>query len=297
VARTAQMRLACSVSLLAAGLGVTAGLATSGVSANTATTSGRIAGADRYATAAAVAQATFPGGTANVVLASGTNFPDALSAAGLAGALRAPVLLTDPASLSPATVTELGALHAQHISIVGGASAVSPTVIASLTGAGFAVAKQYAGANRYDTSAQVAAAITANGGIGTINGTKAAIITTGLNFPDALAAGSPAWAFHLPVLLTDPNTLSPETAQALTAQGIGAAVILGGPSAVSPAVESGINALGVKTLVRFAGANRYDTATQLANFDLAPTASPGAQRRWPPPGTRPRPCRARTPRR
>jgi len=55
-----------------------------------------------------------------------------------------------------------------------------------------------------------------------------------------------------------------------------------GVAAVSASVESAINALGVKTLLRFAGVNRYDTATQLANFDLAPAAGPGLNYNGPP---------------
>jgi len=236
-------------------------------------TAGRIAGDNRYATAAAVAEATFPGGSTRVVLTSGTNYPDALTGSALAGALRAPILITDPNALSPETAAALAALHAHSIYVVGGPNAVSPTVTAALTGAGYVIAQQIAGTDRYDTAAQVAAAVDGNGGIGLVAGVKTAFVTTGTNFPDALAAGSPAWAFRLPILLTDPSTLTPATQAVLTAHHIGAVIILGGPGAVSAGVEAAINALGVSTLVRFAGANRYDTAAELANFDLAPNPS------------------------
>ncbi|MDI6692614.1 MAG: cell wall-binding repeat-containing protein [Anaerosomatales bacterium] len=45
----------------------------------------RIAGADRYLTAVAASQDAFPEGADTVVIATGANFPDALSAAGLCG--------------------------------------------------------------------------------------------------------------------------------------------------------------------------------------------------------------------
>src|SRR3712207_1457604 len=54
----------------------------------------RIAGADRYSTAAQVALATFAPDLDNIIVASGENFPDGLAASGLAGAVDAPVLLT-----------------------------------------------------------------------------------------------------------------------------------------------------------------------------------------------------------
>lgn len=44
----------------------------------------RIAGANRYETAAEIAQDTYPGGCDTVVLANGENYPDALSASPLA---------------------------------------------------------------------------------------------------------------------------------------------------------------------------------------------------------------------
>lgn len=55
----------------------------------------RVAGADRFATAAAVADRFFRATTASVVLASGLNFPDGLSAGAVAGASGSPLLLAD----------------------------------------------------------------------------------------------------------------------------------------------------------------------------------------------------------
>ena len=93
----------------------------------------RLAGADRYATAAAVAQFGVDGCMTwhGVGLASGTVFPDALSGGAMLGVHRSVLLLTSPAALSPATRTALethvtdiaGALH-----IIGGTAAVSSEV-------------------------------------------------------------------------------------------------------------------------------------------------------------------------
>lgn len=60
---------------------------------------GRLAGHDRYATAAAVARRAFPDGAANVYLARGDAFPDALAAGTLTDG---PILLV-PAVSSPAS--------------------------------------------------------------------------------------------------------------------------------------------------------------------------------------------------
>lgn len=55
----------------------------------------RIAGPDRFATAAAIADRFFHATTSSVVLASGLDFPDGLSAGAVAGASDSPLLLVD----------------------------------------------------------------------------------------------------------------------------------------------------------------------------------------------------------
>ena len=47
-------------------------------------------------------------------------------------------------------------------------------------------------------------------------------------------------------------------------------MIVGGTSAVSSGVASSISGLGVAAIDRIAGANRYGTATALADFETAP---------------------------
>src|SRR5581483_281083 len=65
----------------------------------------RIAGADRYATAAAMARAKFPNGTPTALVASGATFADALAGAYFAGLntqqcpTQSTILLTAPGTL------------------------------------------------------------------------------------------------------------------------------------------------------------------------------------------------------
>ena len=120
------------------------------------TTTSRIAGADRYQTAAQIATATFSH-VNTVVLASGQNFPDGLAASGLAGADNAPVLLTPTAQLSSASANAIAALGAHNVIIVGGANAVSTGVQNQLTALGYTVTR-IAGSDRYATAAMVAPA-------------------------------------------------------------------------------------------------------------------------------------------
>jgi putative cell wall-binding protein len=89
-------------------------------------TVGRSAGADRYATAAAASANVFSGPQPRVFMATGSNFPDALTGAAAAGG--APVLLA-PRDCVPAAVrTELTRLAPATVTLVGGTSAIGAAV-------------------------------------------------------------------------------------------------------------------------------------------------------------------------
>jgi hypothetical protein len=88
----------------------------------------RIAGADRYATAAAISKATFPSGAPVAYLATGLGFADALAGAVAAARDGGPLLLTDPATLPGATAAELTRLAPERVVVLGSSGAVSFSV-------------------------------------------------------------------------------------------------------------------------------------------------------------------------
>ena len=230
--------------------------------ASTTTALGSIVGLDRYSTAAQAATAAFTVAT-TVVITSGTTFPDALSASYLAGAVGGPILLTDPATLSPPAAAAITALRARTATIVGGPFAVSIPVEQQLTAMGLTVTR-VSGATRYDTSAAVALSQSASH-VGTVGGMPTAILASGATFPDALAAGPLAFARALPVILTDSATLSAPAAAALRTLGVTHVLIAGGVASVSSAVEAALDASGITT-TRLAGADRFDTAARIAAY-------------------------------
>ena len=77
------------------------------VSVLTGITPDRVAGADRYATASAIARDAWPSGIRSAYLATGANFPDAVSGAAAAGRRQVPVLLVRPDALPASTRTTL----------------------------------------------------------------------------------------------------------------------------------------------------------------------------------------------
>lgn len=248
---------ACGVVAGVLGAATLSGVAT-GVST---TTTERIAGDDRYATAATIATKTFQS-SAFAVLATGTAFPDAISASAVAGDLTAPVLLVRPDSVPQPTADTLQALGVKSVVIMGGPEAVSPAVEAALTER-YQVSR-VAGADRFATAAAAARRV-GSARIGSIDGGPSAFLATGLEFADAVSGSSGSYFGLNPVLLTRPDVLPPDTALAVTELGVSRVVLLGGTDAISPSVEAALQATGVTT-ERVGGINRSDTAAKLADF-------------------------------
>src|SRR5947209_17683341 len=189
----------------------------------------RVAGTDRYATASAVAANAFAAGAPSAVIARGDAFPDALAGRYLAGIAAGPLPLTQSDALPPATKDRLTALGVKSVFLLGGTGAISQAVQDDL-------AKTYTvtrvgGNNRYDTASRIAQ-ITNPAGIGTIGGSKTAIVASGETFPDALAAGPAAFAGRFPIVLTTAGSLPDESKAALAALGVKHAVLVGCPPAI-----------------------------------------------------------------
>ncbi len=228
-----------------------------------------VEGTNRYSTAAAASRAAFAdGSSAAVIVASGENWPDALGASALAGALACPVLLTRADAAPSELITEIKRLGAREIIIVGGTPAVSADVERSLRSAvSGSQVRRIGGDSRYSTAQMLAeeAALRSRAGGGVADTTV--FIATGANFPDALGASPISYAAKRPIILTRPDMLSPEAVAAIRAVGAREAVILGAASAVSTAVEDELGVLlGVDHVRRIAGANRYATAHAVAMY-------------------------------
>ena len=148
----------------------------------------RLAGADRYATAAAVARAAGPARDGAVALASGAAFPDALAAGALAAVDdRVPTLLTPPDHLTATVRNALRDLSSGQVLIVGGEAAVSAAVVRQVEDAGLQV-RRLAGAERYAT----AVAVVREARQRASSAPTAPVLASGAGFADALAAGAAA---------------------------------------------------------------------------------------------------------
>jgi putative cell wall-binding protein len=91
----------------------------------------RLAGADRFATAVAISKEFFDR-PQSVYLATGSNFPDALSAVPAAGRIGAPLLLVQRDRLPPTVASELVRLHPPRCYLSGGTAVIGDAVVAGL---------------------------------------------------------------------------------------------------------------------------------------------------------------------
>ena len=220
----------------------------------------RLAGADRYATAAAVSAASFSAGVPVAYVATGANFPDALAAGAAAARRGGPVLLVTSGNIPAATASELARLRPAAIKVVGGASIVSDGVLASLRAyATTGSVTRLAGANRYATASAISRDTFASG-------VPVAYVATGTNFPDALAGVAAAGSGGGPVLLTSPSQLPGDTAAELGRLRPGRIVVLGGTSVISDGVVAALRGYATTGRVdRLSGANRYATAVDVSS--------------------------------
>lgn len=205
----------------------------------------RVAGADRYATAAAVARNS---GTANVgtrsdkgrtvLLANGVRPADALSAGPLAFGQQWPVLLTATDALPTATRQSLDELGIQHVIVVGGTAVVSDAVVASIQASGRTV-ERVAGADREQTATAVADLLVAIG-----EQVVKVEVAAASSFADALALG-PHAAPASPVLLCHAvEDCGAPTLAWITAHSaaVDAVVVAGGTTVIGPTAEAQLRA-------------------------------------------------------
>lgn len=199
----------------------------------------RIAGEDRIATSIEISKKMF-NESDNVVLASGFNFADALSAGQLAAALNAPLILSND-QLDSRTSDEIAKLKPKNMYIVGGENALGSNIEESVKSVVNDInIERLKGNDRYETSVKV------------MEKTKEFVdaeyllIASGKNFPDALSATSFMADHKALMVLSDGNSYP--------------------KSNLKEIAIGGVNQLPLNgfTGERIAGNDRYQTALAIA---------------------------------
>lgn len=223
-----------------------------------AITPDRMQGPDRIATAIAVSQGGFEDKPVSgppscdafqalaVVLVRSDLYPDGLVSGPLAAKKCAPLLMTPPTGLDSRVLTEIKRVlpAGRTVYVIGSTGAVSASTATTLQSNGYTVTR-YAGADRYATAAQVARL-----GLGS---PETVLFASGLNFPDALVAGSAATSLDAAILLTAGDNPAAATNAYLDELEAPRGAAIGGPAANAYEWAYPVN-----------GADRYATAALVA---------------------------------
>jgi putative cell wall-binding protein len=197
----------------------------------------RLAGADRYETSALVAGAVEAtrGATGCAVIATGRDFPDAMSAAPIAAANGWPILLSNGSALPTATSAALTSFAPTSTLVVGGTSAVPESVTASLP-----APTRISGPDRYSTCAAMADYAKTRG-----MSFAYVAVATGLRYPDALGAAPLIAGQRGVLMLVGTGGLPAPTEAALSANKATVVAVdaVGGSGAVPDALMTRIHGI------------------------------------------------------
>ena len=174
----------------------------------------RLKGAGRYETNLAILEEAGVNTTDDVLIATGKNYADSLSAS----ATGLPMLLVDK-KLTEEQKAFLATTSMEFV-ILGGTGAVSTEVEAELASMG--TVTRVKGANRYDTSAEIAKRYFDN--------PRAAVLAYAQGFPDGLCGGPLAISMGAPMILTSNDNYTPADAYI---EGITSGVVTGGTGRIS----------------------------------------------------------------
>ncbi|MBS2552939.1 cell wall-binding repeat-containing protein [Catenulispora sp. NL8] len=176
----------------------------------------RLDGPDRIGTADQVSGWSYANQQANVVvLARQDIFADALAGSALAARFHGPLLLTPTGNLDPRTLAEMKRVlkPGAFVYVLGQTQAISAKTFEQVAAAGFRPTR-IGGQDRFQTAVDIAETIVPD-----YSHNPVTILTaTGLNYPDALAAGAVAGSRpNTVVVLTSDKKMPPETQAFLNA--------------------------------------------------------------------------------
>jgi len=196
-----------------------------------AATVDRLAGTDRFDTARKVIVDAFPKGAAKVYVATGWDYPDALTAAAAAGAQGLPVVLVDgkAGTAGDATQNLLTQLGASKVTIAGAPAVVSAGVATSLAGSGRTV-ERLGGVDRFETALLVNKAA--------FPSAKSVFYATAFEFPDALAGAALAGAKKAPLYISQTGCVPGGVLWDLDRLGATNLTLLGGTGALDASVKA-----------------------------------------------------------
>ena len=228
------------------------------------------AGSHRYNTAVALAQrfASDARSISTVIVASGETQVDAVSASGLAGYLKAPILLTRSHQLPHNVARYIDEHNVSKVIIVGGTDVVPNAIKTAIEAlASQPTVERVSGVDRYATAAAISNRIGGRDPTWCGSSQTSAILVNGTDIgrPDIIAIGPLAYGLRMPILLTEADRLPASTRTFLTTNNIQRVVIIGSDAAVSERIKTSlVDDIGVANTRRIAGGTAAATSVAIA---------------------------------
>lgn len=196
-------------------------------------------------------------------IATGENFPDALTISPVAVKQKGSVLLTSQKSL-PKGITELiKEMNPSKIYIIGGENTINKNVenqIKNIFNNKIST-KRIFGKDRYETNYKILKEFYSSEDLMSMVN---AYIVSGDNFPDALSVSSIAGFYKAPLVLINPKTknLTPDTIKTMKNLGVVEIMTVGGENSIDKTAFENLNKL-FSTNKRVSGKDRYETNAKI----------------------------------
>ncbi|MGJ9385856.1 cell wall-binding repeat-containing protein [Salipaludibacillus sp. CF4.18] len=188
------------------------------------------------------------------LLASNQSFSDSLAASALAAKLDAPIFLTFPNKMYDVTASTMHELGVTDVILLGGENAI-PKEIERLLKQEFNILR-LSGTDRFSTSVEINDYVAKQGG--------EVIITSGMDFPDALSISSYASTSQIPIVFVHKNGIPDKTEEFLQKYNFETAYVVGGTAAVSDSIFKELGKLS--NPIRISGKDRYETNVEIINY-------------------------------
>jgi N-acetylmuramoyl-L-alanine amidase len=206
----------------------------------------RLGGIDRYKTSLLIAKEL--GASTKVAIASGEDFPDAVSVAAPAALTSMPILLSSKNTIDNEIKQFITSTNRDVVYVIGGSGAISDAVLNQ-----FSNTKRLSGINRIETNLAVVKEFLPTLDLSNV------FVASAQDFPDGLSGSAAAALTASPVFLLDQSNLSGSIG--FITQKISESAkfkILGGTGAISSSIEQQLKTLKNKTVVIDAGHGGQD---------------------------------------
>ncbi|MBU3188369.1 cell wall-binding repeat-containing protein [Clostridium bowmanii] len=225
----------------------------------------RITGENRYETSANISSEFSNSIVQNIIIASGNNFPDALTGSVLSNTLNAPILLVDKTIETSSNSIKYIKNHLTKggtIYILGGNGSVNESFSDYFKSLDYNV-KRLGGSNRFDTNKTIVSFMNVEKG-------TPVIVVNGYGFADALGISSIAASKGYPILMVNETNLPSESKDMLKEIQPSKVFIIGGEGSINKSVidelKNRVPFLDNNSIVRISGSNRYETSLNVCKY-------------------------------